>query len=158
MFRAPRPNETPMLLSLAVSTGLFVQAEADALLGGVLSAFHTGSLGERHVVRVWQRGERLSGWVYFAPDPNSERVWNLWWIGVAPDEQGRGVGSELMAAVEADVTATKKTVLVVETSSQPLLEKTRRFYARRGYSECGRVPDFYGEGDDKVIFAKRLRR
>jgi hypothetical protein len=30
------------------------------------------------------------------------------------------------------------------------------FYGRHGYHECGRVPEFYAPGDDKVIFAKRV--
>ena len=43
-------------------------------------------------------------------------------------------------------------VLVVETSTQPALDPTRRFYARSGFA--GR--DFYAEGDGKVICSKTL--
>ena len=38
----------------------------------------------------------------------------------------------------------------------PAFDGVRRFYAKRGYAECGRVPDFYAEGDGKVIYAKRM--
>jgi ribosomal protein S18 acetylase RimI-like enzyme len=48
-------------------------------------------------------------------------------------------------------------LLIIETSATPPLEPARRLYLRRGYRECGTIPDFYGEGDDKVIFAKRVQ-
>ena len=47
-------------------------------------------------------------------------------------------------------------VLVVETSTQPALDPTRRFYDRSGFAERGVVPDFYAEGDGKVICSKTL--
>jgi hypothetical protein len=46
--------------------------------------------------------------------------------------------------------------VVIETSSQPLYAPTRAFYVRRGYKEVARVQDFYADGDDRVIFAKRI--
>jgi ribosomal protein S18 acetylase RimI-like enzyme len=33
---------------------------------------------------------------------------------------------------------------------------TPRFYERLGYARCGEVPDFYSDGDGKVIFARRV--
>jgi len=60
--------------------------------------------------------------------------------------------------VEDHVQNARGRVLVIETSSVPKLERTRKFYAKRGYSACGQVPDFYADGEDKVIFAKRLGR
>ncbi len=47
-------------------------------------------------------------------------------------------------------------LLQISTSALPALENTRNFYARRGYHEAGRTPDFYGPEDDKVTFVKVL--
>ena len=44
----------------------------------------------------------------------------------------------------------------METSGRPSYEGARVFYEREGYRETARVPDFYGSGDDKVIYVKRL--
>jgi hypothetical protein len=47
-------------------------------------------------------------------------------------------------------------VLIVETSSQPSFDLTRRFYAGRGYHEVARIPDFWDTGNDKIVCLKRL--
>jgi ribosomal protein S18 acetylase RimI-like enzyme len=158
MIRAVRPVDTPALLSIACATGLFEPAEATALLGGVLEALHANQLGAGHNAQLWAPDDTgvPSGWVYYAPDAHAEGVWNLWWIGVRPQDHGRGGGESLLDAVEAAVRADAGRVLVIETSALPALARARNFYARRGYIECGRVPDFYGFGDDKVIFVKRI--
>ena len=47
-------------------------------------------------------------------------------------------------------------VLLIETSGLPTYDLTRRFYAKHGYEEAATLRDFYCDGDDQVIFRKRL--
>lgn len=157
MLRSARPSDTPELLAIAATTGLFEPADAHTLLGGVLAALHAGQLGDGHHALIWVPDDAHppAGWVYFAPDMHADGAWNLWWIGVRPSHHGLGVGEALLDAVEAAVLAAAGRVLVIETSALPPFARARAFYAKRGYTECGRVPDFYGVGDDKIIFAKR---
>lgn len=161
MLRPATPTDTPALIAVAAATGIFQPNEAEALLGGVLEDLHAGRLGEGHQAHVrdevspgWPSGP--VGWVYFAPTAKADRVWDLWWIGVTPQAQQRGIGSELLLFVEAQVRAAGGRLLVIETSCLPAFDVVRRFYAGRGYTECGRGPDFYADGDDKAIFAKRI--
>jgi ribosomal protein S18 acetylase RimI-like enzyme len=81
---------------------------------------------------------------------------NIWWIGVAPSVYGTGAGKALLSHVESAAMASGYRVVVIETSDQPLLGRARNFYLNAGYAECGRVPDFYGPGDSKVIFSRSL--
>ena len=46
--------------------------------------------------------------------------------------------------------------LIVETSSLDDYDQARTFYNRRGFVEEARIRDFYGPGDDKVVFWKSL--
>jgi ribosomal protein S18 acetylase RimI-like enzyme len=157
MLRSARPSDTGDLLDVAVATTLFDVESAAALLGSVLSEWHAERLGAGHTVAVWARDDRRpEGWVYYAPDAYAAQVWNLWWIGVRPDAQGTGIGQALLAHVEAQVRAGDGRLLVIETSALPPLGRARAFYRRHGYAECGQIPDYYGVGDGKVIFAKRL--
>jgi ribosomal protein S18 acetylase RimI-like enzyme len=48
-------------------------------------------------------------------------------------------------------------LLIIETSSLPRYEAARQLYCRHHYREVARIPDFYADGDDRVIYAKRFR-
>ena len=157
MHRPVTPADTAALVHLADATGIFRPGEAEGLLGGVLAALHAGGLGDGHTAWVWgDASAEPAGWAYFAPVDNADGVWNLWWIGVAPTRQGRGLGSEMLQAVETHVRAAGGRVLLIETSALPAFDPVRRFYANRGYAEGGRIPDFYADGDGKVTYYKRV--
>jgi hypothetical protein len=48
-------------------------------------------------------------------------------------------------------------LIVVETSSLPKYEATRKFYVRNNYLEAARIRDYYGQGDDLMIYTKHLQ-
>ena len=48
------------------------------------------------------------------------------------------------------------TRLYAETSSRDQYEPTRAFYLRRGYTVAARLPEFYGSGDDKLVYSKLI--
>lgn len=158
MMRPVKPEESTRLIQLGSATGLFTPEDAEFLLGQTLRDLHSGQLPEGHQAHAWTHGtsDEPVAWAYFAPTPKSNGVWDLWWIGVHPRHHGTGVGTAFLSAIEAKIRASEGRLLVIETSSLPPLEATRRFYRNRGYRECGSIPDFYGPGDDKVIFARVL--
>lgn len=75
---------------------------------------------------------------------------------VLPEHQGSGVGVALLTYVENAVHESGARLLVIETSDKEPMGRARRFYTKAGYTERGRTPDFYGDGEGKVIFSKRL--
>lgn len=155
MIRSPHEHESAALVAIGVDTGLFSPAEAELLLAQTLADLHAGRLPDGHVAAVVVDAADVPlGWAYFAADDKASGVWNLWWIGVAPRAQGGGAGTALLAHVERHVQQQAGRVLVIETSASPALARTRAFYRRRGYRECGTIPDFYAAGDGKVIFAR----
>jgi ribosomal protein S18 acetylase RimI-like enzyme len=86
----------------------------------------------------------------------TEETWHLYWIAVDRSAQGRGVGGQLLAFVERDVREQGGRLLLVETSTTPHYEPTRRFYLKHGYTLAATIPDFYAVGDGQAIFLKRL--
>jgi ribosomal protein S18 acetylase RimI-like enzyme len=158
MIQDPRADERSRLLDIAVNTGLFDSDSAAALLGGILDAKHDGALDSSHRVRVWRAASdaNASGWTYAAPDAHAPDIWNLWWIGVDPSAHGAGIGTALLRDIESLAQAAGARLLVIETSALPATARARRFYLREGYEACGRIPDFYADGDDKIVFARRL--
>src|SRR5439155_23252259 len=100
----------------------------------------------------------VRGYVCFGPAPLTEGTFDLYWIAVDPDFQGRGYGQELLRFTEEDVRRRGGRWLLIETSSQETYGDTTRFYDRAGFGLIARVPEYYRPGDDKLIYGKRLVR
>jgi GNAT superfamily N-acetyltransferase len=155
LLQPSEPAETPDLLALAEGTGAFKPIEIQALKE-VLDDYHARERANRHrCVTAWQDG-RVSGFAYWAEAAMTDRTWHLWWIAVRRDLQARGLGARLLAACERDVRAAGGRLLLIETSGLPGYAATHRFYARRGYEPPSVIPDFYADGDDLLVFRKRL--
>lgn len=49
-------------------------------------------------------------------------------------------------------------LIVIETSSQESCGGTREFYLKIGCTLTAQIPDFYDQGDDKLIYLKPIRQ
>ena len=101
-------------------------------------------------------GGSVVGYLAYGPTPLTAGTYDLYWIAVAPDRQGSGFGRELVNWLEEKAAAEGGRIVLIETSSQPKYEPTRRFYACLGYEEVSRIPDFYRPGDDRITYLKRI--
>ena len=93
---------------------------------------------------------------YCAPERLTDGTYNLYLIAVHEDLRGKGIGGELMNYIEALLQSRGNRVLLVETSGLPEFELTRKFYDNCGYIREAVIRDFYNEGEDKVVFWKKL--
>jgi ribosomal protein S18 acetylase RimI-like enzyme len=73
---------------------------------------------------------------------------------VHPRLHKKRIGHELLDHCEGQVKMMGGKLLVVETSSQPKYETTRRFYLRHQYIEAARIKNYYAQDDDLVIYSK----
>ncbi|WP_345803445.1 GNAT family N-acetyltransferase [Microbacterium sp. AZCO] len=73
-------------------------------------------------------------------------------ISIAPDQQGKGIGSRLLAAVEERGRGAGATEAELFTGS--LSEANLRLYTREGYAETQRVQG--DDGIEQVFLRKRL--
>jgi ribosomal protein S18 acetylase RimI-like enzyme len=101
-------------------------------------------------------GTALVGYACWGPTPGTEGTWDLYWIVVARDRQGTGIGSTLLEHVEQNLMADGCRLVVVETSSRGDYAPTRGFYEARGYTRTAVIPEYYAPGDDLVIYLKDL--
>jgi ribosomal protein S18 acetylase RimI-like enzyme len=82
---------------------------------------------------------------------------DLYWIAVAPDAHGHGIGHVLLARAEAEVQARGGRLMLIETSDTPPYAPARHLYESSGYERQATVRNFYAPGDSLLIFAKELR-
>lgn len=163
--RLAEPTDKPALMSLATATGLFQPHELGVLDHMLTDYFHAQLEDHRWTVidassdestDVTSLTETLDGAAYVAPEIMGNGIWNLYFIGVQPQRQGHGLGGILLAEVEHAVRIEGARLLLVETSGLGSFDLTRQFYRKNRYDEEARIRDYYGPGDDKVIFRKAL--
>ncbi len=153
-IRPAKTDDTETIMNLAEAVGLFEGEELEEL-GGMLTGYFEGSLGENHSWIVCD-DDGVVGVGYFAPEQYAYGVYNLYFIAVHPKYQGKGNGSLMLNHVEKTLTEKGQRLLLVETSGLPNFELTRKFYRKQGYEEEARIREFYKAGDDKIIFRKAL--
>lgn len=102
---------------------------------------------------------QIRGFIILGRIPLTVSGWDIYWLVVDKDYQGRGIGKSLIARAEAYILShDRRASLRVETSTRLTYAHARNLYARCGFQELGRIKDFYDEGDDVVIYYKQIAR
>jgi ribosomal protein S18 acetylase RimI-like enzyme len=93
---------------------------------------------------------------YCVPEKLTEGTYNLLAIGVLKESQGKGIASEMMKHIEQLLKQKGGRILIVETSSDDAQIAARNFYKKIGYTQEAVIRDFWKEGEDKIVFWKKL--
>lgn len=93
---------------------------------------------------------------YCAPEKLTNGTYNLYAIAVRKELQGQGIGHKMMNFIEKLLADNGSRILIVETSSIDQYTLTRKFYNKLGYRQEAVIKDFWNDGEDKVIFLKKL--
>ncbi|MBP9882247.1 MAG: GNAT family N-acetyltransferase [Chitinophagales bacterium] len=93
---------------------------------------------------------------YCVPEKLTEGTYNLLAIGVLKESQGKGIASEMMKHIEHLLKQKGGRILIVETSSDDAQIAARNFYKRIGYTQEAVIRDFWKDGEDKIVFWKKL--
>lgn len=155
MLRDATPADLDAIAHLAVITALFEPDEV-GLVRELIGAHLDPAEGAGHRCVVSEDGGVVDGVAYYQPRA-SDRVWDLTMIALDPRRHGRGIGQSLMRHAEADLRGEGVRLLLVDTSATSRFDRTRRFYVALGYDEEARIRDYWGDGDDLVVFRKDLR-
>ena len=147
--------DKPALLQILQNTPEFTPVDV-RVAAELLDAYLEDPVNSGYFVLVAEADSSVTGYVCYGPTPLTTGTWDVYWMVVAPLEQGRGIGQALLAAAEAKMKEAQGRLILIETSSRPEYEKTRRFYLSQAYELISRIPDFYEFGDDKLTFQKRL--
>lgn len=150
-IRKATTNDLDALKEVIETSGLFPPEYLDGMMENYLS----GTSPEE----VWLTKEvegRPVAIAYFAPEKLTDGTYNLYLIAVHARLRGQGIGAEMMDYIEEHLRSNGKRVLIVETSGLPSFERTRKFYDQCRYKRMAVIEDFYNEGEDKVVFWKKL--
>lgn len=93
---------------------------------------------------------------YSMPEKFTDGTYNLLAVGVSQDSQRKGVASEMMKYIEKLLKHKGGRILIVETSSDDAQIGARKFYQKIGYTQEATIRDFWKDGEDKIVFWKKL--
>lgn len=150
-----RPSDTGGISAILASAGNFFTFEIDIAVE-LLDDFALNGRKSPYQFVFADIGKELAGFVCYGPIPLTEKRYDIYWIAVDKEVQNRGIGKVLLEDAEKRIIFRRGKYLFIETSSRPDYADTHIFYERCGYHCAARIPDFYRDGDDKMIFMKKL--
>lgn len=151
-----RLGDIESVRELLQSTGVFTAAElqvagelvAENLLKGAESSGYHFSMAEE--------GGGLLAYACYGPVPFTRSVYNLYWIAVKRDVQGRKLARQVLNDTESVIRSSGGDTIYAETSGRSEYAAARGFYTANGFDLFSRYPDFYAPGDDKIVYRKSL--
>lgn len=93
---------------------------------------------------------------YCVPEKFTNGTYNLLAIGVSQDTQRKGIASEMINYIEQELKSKDGRILIVETSSDDAQIGARNLYQKIGYNQEAVIRDFWNDGEDKIVFWKKL--
>lgn len=150
-----RPADPDGISRILASAGNFYPFEIDIAIE-LLDDFTLNGRKSPYQFIFADTGKELAGFVCYGPIPLTEKRYDIYWIAVSKEIQNKGIGKALLKDAEKRIAAQKGKYLFIETSSRPDYADTHIFYERCGYRCAARIPDFYRDDDDKMIFMKKL--
>lgn len=93
---------------------------------------------------------------YCVPEKLTKGTYNLLAIGVTEDFQRKGIAKAMMNYIERQLKSKGGRILIVETSSDDAQIGARNLYQKNGYNQEAVIRDFWNDGEDKIVFWKKL--
>jgi len=158
-IRPIAPGDRSRIHEIVTATGNFSDQEIAIAMELVNEALDKGEESGYIVIVAEMPGDPaiVEGYACYGPTPLTEGVFDLYWIAVNPDAQGRGIGRQLLKYVEDDIRLRGGRMVLIETSSRDEYGPTIAFYHRAKYDVSACIKNFYRVGDDKLIFSKDLK-
>ncbi|MBU0942826.1 MAG: GNAT family N-acetyltransferase [Proteobacteria bacterium] len=147
--------DSERVAKLVSLTGFFSPEEIDVAEELVKERLEKGDSSGYHFIMAEHYG-RLAAYSCYGPIPCTQSGYDLYWIAVHPDYQGRGIGKALLEETERAIKSGGGERIYVDTSQRRQYAGTRAFYEQNGYGQQNVFPDFYAPGDGKVVYCKHL--
>jgi len=149
------PGDRDEFEAILRGTGFFSDAEVGIALELVDEFIAQGTKSGYHFL-VHEPSTELLGFSCYGPIPGTASSYDLYWIAVHRQHQRKGLGNVILVETEARIRALGGTRVYAETSGRDLYHPTRSFYDGNGYTLEARLKNYYGPGDDQVIYGKVL--
>jgi ribosomal protein S18 acetylase RimI-like enzyme len=149
--RRLEPSDIPSLARALAEVPLMVRyGRGAAALERALAAAHARGEG----LLVAEEGGAVRGLAWFLRDGTLAMGGYLKLIAMLPGAEGKGTGTALLAAFEAETSARSGYAFLLVSDFN---EGAQRFYERHGYARVGALPGLVLPDVGELLYWKRLR-
>jgi ribosomal protein S18 acetylase RimI-like enzyme len=156
-IRRIETEDRESIRNLVAGTGAFKGHEVDVAIELVDIALTQPGQDDYHPFVLVEEDGTVAAYACFGKNEMTAATFDLYWLATRADRQGKGYGRKIVSFVEEEIRRRGGRLLVIETSSQESYGDTRAFYEKIGCTLAARLPDYYDEGDDKLIYLKSLK-
>jgi ribosomal protein S18 acetylase RimI-like enzyme len=153
---ALRDSDVEAVVEMIRSTGFFREDEIKIAAELVEERLARGPASGYEFI-IADLDDRSIAYSCYGLIPCTIKSYDLYWIVTDQEFRNRGIGRWLLKETEQAIRALGGRGIYADTSSLPQYESTRQFYLRNQYVEAARFPDFYQDGDDKLVYFKMVR-
>jgi ribosomal protein S18 acetylase RimI-like enzyme len=153
--RATTRDDADGIMQIASGVAVFSDDEVAAVAELLELYLGDGAQDEFLFITAGDDG-RAVGFACYGHIALTARNYELYWLATDPQAGRRGVAAALLGEVEAAAQASGARYVNLETSATEPYAPARSFYARQGYAIVARIPDWYSDGDDMLIYRKEL--
>ncbi len=150
-MRLVRQEDINELKKVVVSSELFPSEYLDEMISDYFKNPDTQDIWFTYI-----DGSKPVAIGYCVQEKFTDGTYNLLAIGVSNEYQRKGIASEMMKYIEQLVKHKEGRVLIVETSTDDAQIGARKFYKQIGYTQEAVIRDFWKDGEDKIVFWKKL--
>jgi len=155
-IRAIRASDREPVRSLIEGTGAFKPNEVDVAMELVDAALTRPGQDDYHPFVLEEEDGTVAAYACFGKNPMTKSTFDLYWLATRTDRMGKGLGRKIVSFVEEEVKRRGGKLLVIETSSKESYGPTQEFYRKIGCTLAATLPGYYDEGDDKLIYLKKI--
>jgi ribosomal protein S18 acetylase RimI-like enzyme len=150
-----RAADVDAIRALVRDTGVFSEEEINVAGELAEETLAKGPDLAYHFLIAEQDGNLL-GYSCYGRIPLTQASYDLYWIVVDNKKQNRGIASFVMERTQDAIRALGGKQLYTETSSRSVYAPAQSFYLKHAFAEIARFEDFYSDGDDKIVYGKKL--
>lgn len=145
------------LHAMLIVSGAFIPAEIDVAMELIDVVLRDETQRDYEIHCMVDDQDEPVGYVCYGPTPMSQGTFDLYWIVVDRNFEGKGIASKLLDFLEKILKGKGGRMILADTSSIPQYERTRKFYLQKGFKKVARVRDYYSPGNDRITYCKRLK-
>ncbi|MCL2103357.1 MAG: GNAT family N-acetyltransferase [Syntrophorhabdaceae bacterium] len=157
-IRSIEAADREAIRELIAGTGAFKPFEVDVAMELVDAALNKKEQEDYLPFVLVEDDATVAAYACFGKNPMTKATYDLYWIATRADRWGKGYGRDIARFVVEEVRKMGGKLLVIETSSQESYGTTRLFYEKIGCSLAATLPDYYDEGDDKLIYLLPIKQ